>query len=521
MRSVYIISDLHVGGAYPKPPEPGKRGFRLCTHADAIASFINYLIQNIDRKGPIELVLNGDTIDFLAERDESPNSWSAFTAKPDRAVAKLEAIVERDKVVFDSLKEFLQKGGRLTVLLGNHDVELSLPSVRSAFRHALGVKAGHAFDFLYDGEAYIVSDALIEHGNRYDAWNQIDYDALRRIRSLQSRRQEVPDAYVFGAPAGSEMVASVINPIKLQYPFVDLLKPEQTAVVPMLLALEPGYRSLLGTIALLAYGTRAHGLASAALPKYGGDANSELDASNIEFGRGIASESGLGKMQFGGDMSVVATAPPHGTPSEEDVALKRALHVALGDEAENFLSELEAEMAAADPLAQIGAPISVTGAISTAFGFAALLSGRKSQSYEKRLPALLRAMRGVQNKDTFDVGKETALEYLNAARDLAGRGFRYVVFGHTHQAKNVDLGNNRYYLNSGTWADVLQFPDAILSAATEAEALNKLHEFVAKMRSGDFSTWTPFKPTYIRFELDNSDKITEAVLETFSGTSVP
>jgi hypothetical protein len=77
--------------------------------------------------------------------------------------------------------------------------------VRVAFRRALGVKAGHDFEFLYDGEAYIVGDALIEHGNRYDAWNQIDYDALRRVRSFQSRRQEVP----FAPPAGSEMVTSV------------------------------------------------------------------------------------------------------------------------------------------------------------------------------------------------------------------------------------------------------------------------------------------------------------------------
>jgi UDP-2,3-diacylglucosamine pyrophosphatase LpxH len=130
MRSVYVISDLHLGGAYPEPPDPGKRGFRLCTHADAIARFVSSLIQNIGQKGSIELVLNGDTVDFLAECDEKPNSWSAFTAKPDRAVAKLKAIVKRDQEVFDRLKEFLEKGGRLTVLLGNHDAELSLPAVR-------------------------------------------------------------------------------------------------------------------------------------------------------------------------------------------------------------------------------------------------------------------------------------------------------------------------------------------------------------------------------------------------------
>jgi UDP-2,3-diacylglucosamine pyrophosphatase LpxH len=236
VRSVYVISDLHLGGDYPVPREPGKRGFRLCTRADAVAQFIDSLTQKFTQQGPSELVLNGDTVDFLAERDEKPNTWSPFTADPRRAVGKLEAIIQRDQLVFHAIGRFLEKGGRLVVLLGNHDIELSLPAVRVAFRHALSVKASHDFEFLYDGEAYVVGDALIEHGNRYDAWNQIDYDALRHVRSVQSRLLDMPEEHVFIPPAGSEMVTEVINTIKLDYPFVDLLKPETAAVVPMLLA---------------------------------------------------------------------------------------------------------------------------------------------------------------------------------------------------------------------------------------------------------------------------------------------
>ena len=236
---------------------------------------------------------------------------------------------------------------------------------------------------------------------------------------------------------------------------------------------------------------------------------------DIQFGGDIRSESGTGEMEFGGDMSTDSTAPPRAAPAEEDAALKRTVQAALGGEAEDFLGDLEAEMAAADPLGQIAGEISASGTVSLAFGFAALLSGRKSEAYEKRLPALLKAMRGVQNKDTFDIGKETATEYLKAARELAGRGFRYIVFGHTHQAKHVDLGNGCFYLNSGTWADVLQFPNAILKSATEAETLHGLQAFVTQMRAGNFSSWTPFNPTYVRFDLDDSDKIVKAELQTF------
>jgi hypothetical protein len=106
--------------------------------------------------------------------------------------------------------------------------------------------------FIYDGEAYAIGDALVEHGNRYDGWNAIDYDALRRVCSLQSRGQPIPSNLRLQPPAGSQLVAAVMNPIKRNYPFIDLLKPESTAAVPLLLALEPGSRKLIAQFAKLA-----------------------------------------------------------------------------------------------------------------------------------------------------------------------------------------------------------------------------------------------------------------------------
>lgn len=138
MRTVYVISDLHLGGVYQEPPAPGKRGFRLCTHADAIVRFVKQRTDEIATNRPIEIVLNGDTVDFLAELDlpaagvGAVATWSSFTSDPQAAVAKFNAIVKRDKAVFDSFGPFLNAGGRLTVLLGNHDIELSLPPVRVA-----------------------------------------------------------------------------------------------------------------------------------------------------------------------------------------------------------------------------------------------------------------------------------------------------------------------------------------------------------------------------------------------------
>jgi UDP-2,3-diacylglucosamine pyrophosphatase LpxH len=71
-------------------------------------------------------------------------------------------------------------------------------------------------------------------------------------------------------------------------------------------------------------------------------------------------------------------------------------------------------------------------------------------------------------RQAFEDGVEPAQQYLDAAKTL-GKEFRYVVFGHTHHAKRVDLklpGGGRY-LNSGTWANFMRFPDDLFDKDEE------------------------------------------------------
>lgn len=41
--------------------------------------------------------------------------------------------------------------------------------------------------------------------------------------------------------------------------------------------------------------------------------------------------------------------------------------------------------------------------------------------------------------------------YIEAAEEILSRGFDTVVFGHTHRSGVVDLGEDRQYLNTGSW----------------------------------------------------------------------
>jgi hypothetical protein len=85
------------------------------------------------------------------------------------------------------MRAFATARHSLTILLGNHDVELSFPPVRRAFASLIGTEEGMGLRFICDGEAYVIDHVLIEHGNRYDGFNAVAFDDLRELRSLQSR----------------------------------------------------------------------------------------------------------------------------------------------------------------------------------------------------------------------------------------------------------------------------------------------------------------------------------------------
>jgi len=482
-REVYLISDLHLGGVQPATSDPDDRGFRICTHGNELAQFVTALAA---RPAPVELIINGDMVDFLAEENPA-GGWDPFTTDQQEAARKLDSIIDRDKAFFAALGEFLERDHRLVILLGNHDVELALPAVRRRFGERIGLTGRHDFLFIYDGEAYPVGRALIEHGNRYDKWNVVDYDGLRRLRSLLTRNQAVPADYAFQAPAGSHMVAEVINPIKAHYRLVDLLKPENEGAIPVLMAIEPGYRQVLGRILPLGVSTREHRLAGPAMPGFAGDIRSE------------GAIDPFGDNSFAADISGGAAAP-----DPLDALLQRR----MGNEAALLKAGLGESAFASD--------ISARDTIDFGLGMLRLLASSSRDGFQARLPALLSAVRSLQHDTTFARDTECFGEYLGAATDLAAGGFDYVIFGHTHAARDVALPAGARYLNVGTWADLIKFPSAILGGPTPA-ALDGLRAFVEDMSTGKLSAWTSFMPTYVKLVVGSDGAVRDARLCDYTG----
>jgi UDP-2,3-diacylglucosamine pyrophosphatase LpxH len=432
--ALFVVSDLHLGG---EPGPDGSPGFQICPAPNqAVFSAFVERLPSPSRDNDVRLVIAGDIVDFLTETE-----FDAFTLDEVQAKEKLGRILDRTAIVWQAISKFLARGGALTLMLGNHDVELCLPGVRGMFLNAIG---GGRVEFLYDNEAFSCGPVLVEHGNRFDEWNAIRYGALRRVRSQLSRRIS---ADPFPAPPGSELVAEVMNRLKGDYSFIDLLKPEDAGVLPILAALGAG-----------------------SLRDYWQLYQKHRLTREVEFDE-------------------------NRQPLDET-------YIASAHQEEQQMFNLAEDIAAGGDATQVSA-------ISEKLLGARSKVSESVREYRRR--SLLTAFRAFANhhKFTFDISREND-RYVNAAQMSVSKGFKVIVYGHTHLVKRVSLANGEdgpVYLNSGTWADLMRVPESIWGEYGAAE--DALKTFVTDLESDNVKHWRRAVPTFARIEL-NEDEVKSA-----------
>ncbi len=502
-RTVYVISDLHIGGAYPDKDalhDERKRGFRMMTRVAELASFIRHLA-NLPAAPPVELVINGDFVDFLAEElgsggeldEAAAPQWSAFRAGRGEALAAFRAIVARDQDLFTALRELLAAGKALTILLGNHDLELCLPDVRAELERELGPGT---LRFLDDDQALDLGDVLIDHGNLFDPANVVDHDKLRVLRAVYSRGwfDQLDD--IFTPPAGSKLVAEVMNPIKIAYGFVDLLKPESEPLFALLLALEPSYRSQLDDAATaLAFAAR-----------------SLVPRRNVPY----AMRNVSGK-DVDGTGAAVRNVSSGGQPPPS--ALDDLIATLLVDDAAAAATLKTAgvtDVATATPVSG--------GTWRARWSLFRMLIGDDQGDLASRIPQVQATLRVLAKDQSFDDQVESK-RYLDAAKWLATdgqdqKGYRAVIFGHTHHAKDLTIpGTSTRYFNTGTWANLMTFPAVFTDpAATPAEVTAALVELANRLKTNDLKPYLAFRPSYVRVDLDADGKLVDAELRNYNFT---
>ena len=433
--SIFVISDLHLGGA---------AGFQMCSARgrSRLAALLRWITSQRTVDQNTHLVLAGDIVDFLAERP-----WEAFTADNERAESKLTKIFESTTEVWDALRDFVRGGSALTLLLGNHDLELSLPGPRRLLLDRLG---GGRVEFLYDNQAFVHGPVFIEHGNRHDHWNVVQHDSLRKVRSSLSRLEEPAP---FPAPAGSRLVVEVMNEVKEAFPFIDLLKPESEASLPLLAAVDPTRFAKISNITGFFF-ARLEALNSAAHPSWktgSGSGNLEVEKSE----------------------------------REAQVALREAREIAgaVGAGATGLLSN--AARALAD--------LSTTARIDVLFRTLRFFAKRQAGEYRT-------------NFETHSYLQKAEQAVQGSLKRAGARAFEVIIFGHTHLARRVPLSNNAVYLNTGTWADLMSIPESIL-ADDVATAKDDLAKFVTALETKQFDGLRKFIPSYARVDLKDGSVV--------------
>lgn len=412
-----VISDLHIGG---------NTQLDIFRSQVQLGDFLKSL-----KSGPTGLIVNGDFIDFLAVKPFGVFSRAA-------AEEKIKEIVEAapNKELWDGFKTFLaaDERNRVDILLGNHDVELVFEEVQMALAVAMGQPPqSERIRFLIDRLSYprLVVGGVhvhVEHGFQYDPFNW--YDHTKLIQATQFRQ----NGSDFDLPVGSKLVYQVLNKVTPNHRYMPLLKPEAAAFW-MLAALAP--EEILrraGRTALIGSGT--------------------LKASLRKYMRGA---------QLGGQ--------DENPPLEDLTPLQAQLAQMLFDDqlTDNRLEDLEEFID--------------EGTGDEKPPEAATLGG--GPKLRGKLFLVRRALRSLkdQRDNFFDPTKsDECQETLNT---ILNQGAKIALFGHSHGRKMLPLFKegdqwaadplllkrpSLVYLNTGTWANLLDFD---LNVLADDEAAQK------------------------------------------------
>ncbi len=168
-RSVIVISDLHIGAG------------ELDDFDDDLEScFCDFLVRLSSEDAPVELVINGDFLDFVQANPWEKKELRSVTKDniplcytEDQSVEKLIEIHKSHENVFRAIGDFLgaSEQNQLTILPGNHDADFFWKRVRDIFSEK--ISAADQIRFFIEQQYFPPGfpNVCIEHGHQYDPIN--------------------------------------------------------------------------------------------------------------------------------------------------------------------------------------------------------------------------------------------------------------------------------------------------------------------------------------------------------------
>lgn len=204
----YVIGDTHLGAGVGDALEDFDQDDALEEFAVGIA------------RPDTTLFLNGDFIDFpqIAPFDVPEPSHLLWTESA--SLSKLETAIRGHAPAFAGLKTFLQKGGRLAVLVGNHDLDLAWPKAQERLRQELGAPPPEALRFTLGPEVF--HGVLVEHGHELAPEN-CPRDPRAFFHESEGERY-------LERVWGTDFMLQFFNELEGDFPFADNVKPMLTVL---------------------------------------------------------------------------------------------------------------------------------------------------------------------------------------------------------------------------------------------------------------------------------------------------
>ncbi|MBL8715244.1 MAG: metallophosphoesterase [Myxococcales bacterium] len=204
--TLLVLSDVHLGsdlndltteGGVKRTPEIDDDLARLLDHYR-----VRPPVGRDGKVGTYRLVIAGDFIDFigitmrLPSNSEGETEWTdeerehGLGSAEDHASHKLRLVAERHANVFAALARFVDAGHKLTLVLGNHDLEMHWAGVQQEFRDVLRRHVPHLDEARVGFEPwffFVEGLVYVEHGHQYDPYCATEH-VMAPMSPLDPRR---------------------------------------------------------------------------------------------------------------------------------------------------------------------------------------------------------------------------------------------------------------------------------------------------------------------------------------------
>jgi UDP-2,3-diacylglucosamine pyrophosphatase LpxH len=203
-----ILSDFHVGkGRYL--PDGRRNIMEDFLDDEHLIEFLEYYKTGDFADVEIELIFNGDFFNMIQVDIED-----TFTTRitEEISVRKMEMILAGHREMFDALAAFCNTPKKSIVFLaGNHDAAILWPDVQELLKRRISSQ------LTFYPDIYSFDGVMVTHGHRYEFINHFN--------PKQFWFEDVDKKRYMRLPWGSYFVIDYLNPLKMERPYIDKIKP--------------------------------------------------------------------------------------------------------------------------------------------------------------------------------------------------------------------------------------------------------------------------------------------------------